>query len=42
MNYGLMNREQIAQAIKDGTLDPSRCRHFGWKSYDEVLNWLRT
>ena len=41
-NAGLLNREEIAHAINDGTLHPSRCRNFGWKSYDEVLNWLRT
>jgi len=42
INLGLLNREQIANAIKNYTLHPCRCRHFGWKSYDEVLNWLRT
>ena len=42
-NKNLMNREQIAAAIKDGTLHPrasARCRNFGWKSYKEVHKWL--
>ena len=41
-NRNLMSREQIAAAIKDGTLHPShpRCRNFGWKSYKEIHEWL--
>jgi hypothetical protein len=42
-NRNLMNREQIAAAIKDGTLHPrasAHCRNFGWKSYKEIHKWL--
>lgn len=42
-NRNLMNREQIAAAIKDGSLHPrasAHVRNFGWKSYKEIHKWL--
>jgi len=42
-NANLINREQIAAAIKDGRLHPKNttgCRNYGWKSHIEIHKWL--
>lgn len=39
-NYGIKNKKQALKAYQDGDLHPSRMRNYGWKSHQEVCEWL--
>ncbi len=39
-NANLLNRDQIAAAIKDGRLHPNNIRNYGWKTHVEIHKWL--
>ena len=41
-NRNLVTRDQIMEAVKNGTLHPKNrnTRNYGWKSHAEVCKWL--
>jgi hypothetical protein len=39
-NYGIKTKKQAMKAYNDAELHPSRMRNYGWKSHQEVCEWL--
>jgi hypothetical protein len=39
-NYGIKNKKQALKSYQDGDLHPSRMRNYGWKTHNEVCEWL--